>query len=104
VGIVVLLHFMIRRHPAGHLWLLLVALGSVVMLLIAIHPSVFYRLINSGAEADGRPVIESGGRLAMSSVAVSTVMMLPCWFFGGLALWATIRCLLPVGFGQSGSC
>jgi uncharacterized membrane protein YbhN (UPF0104 family) len=26
-------------------------------------------------------------------------MMLPCRIFGGVALWATIRCLMPIGFG-----
>jgi uncharacterized membrane protein YbhN (UPF0104 family) len=98
VGIVVLLHFMVRRNPAGHLWLLLVASCSIVALLVAIHPAVFYRLVNSALKRMGRPVIEPGRRLPMRSVMVSTVMMLPCWFFGGLALWATIRCLLPVGF------
>jgi len=98
VGVVVLLHFMIQRNPAGHLWLLLVAACSIAVLLVAIHPRVFYRLVNLALSRLGRPVIEPGRRLPMRSVMASTVMMLPCWFFGGVALWATIRCLLPVGF------
>jgi uncharacterized membrane protein YbhN (UPF0104 family) len=98
VGIAVLLHFMVQRNPAGHLWLLLVATCSIVVLLVAIHPGVFYRLTNHVLNWIGRPVIEPGRRLPMSAVMVSTVMMIPCWFFGGLALWAATRCLVPVGF------
>jgi uncharacterized membrane protein YbhN (UPF0104 family) len=100
VGIAVLLHFLVQRNPAGHLWLLLVATCSVVVLLVAIHPGVFYRLTNQVLNWMGRPVIEPGRRLPMSAVMVSGAMMVPCWFFGGLALWATTRCLVPVDFSH----
>jgi uncharacterized membrane protein YbhN (UPF0104 family) len=97
VGLVVLLQFMMRRNPAGHLWLVLVASCSIAVLLAAVHPGVFYRLINPVLERMGRPAIEPGRRLPMRSILISIMMMVPCWFFGGLALWATTRCLIPVG-------
>ncbi len=99
-AVLILLQFITARNPAGHRWLLLLALSSMAVLLTAIHPAVFYRILNPVLRKMGRSEIASEQRLSMNALLASVVMMIPCWFFGGLASWATIRCLLPVSFGH----
>jgi hypothetical protein len=97
----ILVQFSVVGNRLSHRWLLLMALSSVAVLLTAIHPAVFYRILNPILRRLGRPGVEPGQRLSMSALLASVVMMVPCWFFGGVALWATIRCLSPVGIEHS---
>jgi hypothetical protein len=45
----------------------------------------------------GREEIEPRQRLRTVAILASVFLMLPCWFFGGVALWSTARCVAPVG-------
>jgi glycosyltransferase 2 family protein len=96
MGVLLLLHFLVFRSGARHRWLLLIASSSLVVLLTAIHPAVFYSFLNPVLRRLGRPEIEQSQRLPMRTLLIATFMMAPCWFFGGFALWASARCLLPV--------
>jgi glycosyltransferase 2 family protein len=97
VAVPILAQFLLARNPAGHRWLLLLALSSMIVLLTAIHPAIFYRILNPVLLRLGRSEIAAQHRLPMNTLLASVAMMIPCWFFGGLALWATIRCLMPIG-------
>jgi uncharacterized membrane protein YbhN (UPF0104 family) len=96
VGMLVLLRFAVARNGPSYLWLLVGVSSSVLVLLAAIHPSGLYRFVNPVLRKFGRPEIAPDQRLSMRTLLVSSIMMLPCWLFGGFALWATIRCLIPV--------
>ena len=96
IGVLVLLRFATGGGGPRYLWLLLIASASILVLLAAIHPAVFYRFVNPVLRKLGRPEIETDQQLSMRSLLISSSMMIPCWFFGGLALWATVRCLVSV--------
>jgi len=66
-------------------------------LLVAVHPAVFYRLVNAVLRKAGRPQIEPGQRLRTRAILTCVLLMVPCWIFGGIALWSTARCVAPVG-------
>lgn len=94
--VLILLQFVVSRNPSGHRWLLLLAVSSMVVLLVAIHPAVFYGILNPVLRRFGRSEIPPEQRLSMKTLLASVAMMTPCWFFGGFASWAAIRCLMPV--------
>jgi uncharacterized membrane protein YbhN (UPF0104 family) len=95
-GVIVLLRFVVAPGGSHYLWLLYIALSCILVLLIAIHPAGLYRFVNPLLRRLGRPEIAPNQRLSMRVLLISSIMMIPCWFFGGFALWATVRCLMPV--------
>ncbi len=96
VGVLVLLRFAASSGGPRYLWLLLIASASILVLLAAIHPAILYRFVNPILRKLGRSEIAADQQLSMRSLLISSIMMIPCWFFGGLALWATVRCLVSV--------
>lgn len=77
--------------------LLLTAVGlSCVALLVVAHPKIFYRLVNPVLRKMKRPEVEPSQRLRMRWLLLSIILMVPCWVCGGVALWATTRCLVPI--------
>ncbi len=96
VGVLALLPIAAANNGPRPLWLLGVISTSIFVLLVAINPAVLYRLVNPALRKLGRPEIAPDQRLSMGTLLMSSVLMLPCWFFGGFALWATVRCLMPV--------
>ena len=99
-AVLILLQHLIARNPAGRPWLLLLALSSMAVLLTAIHPAVFYGILNPVLRRLRCPEIAPEQRLTMNSLLASVAMMSPCWIFGGFASWATIRCLVPIDIGH----
>lgn len=87
-------------HSSQMMWLLLGAGAVVVALLALVHPAVLYRAVNPVLRRLGRPALRPEQRLSMRILLLSSLMMVPCWFLGGFALWASVRCLAPVGFDQ----
>jgi uncharacterized membrane protein YbhN (UPF0104 family) len=80
----------------GYLWVL-PACGVLVMLLIsATHPAIFYRLMNVALKQFKRPPVDGAHRLGMPTLMACVLMFLPCWAFGGLAFWASARCVAPM--------
>ncbi|NLT67955.1 MAG: hypothetical protein GXX84_15235 [Acidobacteria bacterium] len=96
-GSSILLYFWIREQPADYLWIILGSLILIVLLLLAFHPAVFYSVADALLRKLGRAEIAMDKRLSVHSLLASILMMAPCWFFGGLGLWATARCIIPVG-------
>lgn len=78
-------------------WLLLGAGVVVLALLASVHPAVLYRAVNPVLRRLGRPVLRPDQRLSTRTLLLSSLMMVPCWLSGGFALWASVRCLAPVG-------
>jgi uncharacterized membrane protein YbhN (UPF0104 family) len=99
LGILVLQQF-VGRADAAYKNLLLVSALSIAAMLAAMHPAVFYRFVNLLLRRMGRPEVDTGRRLPASAIMLSILLMIPCWLFGGLAAWASARCLVPVGVGQ----
>jgi len=78
-----------------NLWIIL-AVGAIVAALLTVcHPTVFYWAVNKGLTKLKRPPVEPQERLAFSHILLGIALFIPCWLFGGLALWAAIRTVLP---------
>ena len=84
----------------GHGRLLTGVLLAGGLLLVAVHPAVFYRLVNPVLKRAGRAEIDPGQRLRASAILASTLLMSPCWLFGGAALWSASRCVVPLSIGE----
>jgi glycosyltransferase 2 family protein len=97
---VVLLVPALTTGGGRHRWLLLLASCSMTVLLISVHPAVFYRILDSVLRTLRRPAIEPDQRVPMRALLAAVLAMTPCWFFGGFALWASARCLVPIAPGQ----
>ena len=70
---------------------LVLTLAGVVLLGGAFHPMIFYRVIDLGLAKFKRPPIDAAHRLALRHLVLAVVLFLPCWAFGGLAVWASCR-------------
>ncbi len=91
VGAVALL-VVARDHP---LYLGLCAL-LILLLLGVFHPRVFFPLLNMALKSIKRGPIAPGRRFRLAHMVGAVIMFLPCWIFGGLALWASVRAMQPI--------
>jgi glycosyltransferase 2 family protein len=84
----------------GYLWVLPVCGMGVAALISATHPLIFYRLMDAALKQFKRPPVDDAHRLGMPSLVSCVLMFLPCWAFGGLAFWASARCVYPLPAGS----
>jgi uncharacterized membrane protein YbhN (UPF0104 family) len=78
-----------RDHP-----LYLVGCGLLMVGLLGVfHPRFFYWLINNALRSLGKGAIPPSRRFKLSHMIYAVVMFLPCWLFGGIALWAAVSCV-----------
>jgi glycosyltransferase 2 family protein len=76
-------------HPV-YLALLAVA---IIPLAAILHPRVFYKIVNRMLKKFGRPPVDEAHQLGIGTLALSVLLFVPCWLFGGLSLWACLRCV-----------
>ncbi len=74
--------------------LIIVAVGG---LCVVCHPKIFYGLVNRILRKMKKQEVPAEQRLRMPTLIGAVAGFVPCWIFGGLALWASTRCLFPVG-------
>lgn len=79
-----------------------VTLAALALLLAACHPAVFYGLVNRLLRKMKRPEVGAAQRLTMPVLALAVLAFIPCWLFGGVALWASASCMHQVGILDSG--
>ncbi len=81
-----------RNHP-----LYLVGCGILMAGLLGLfHPRFFFWIINTALRSLGKAGIPPNRRFKPSHMIYAVLMFLPCWFFGGIALWAAVRCVHDV--------
>ena len=71
---------------------------AIAILAIACYPPVFYGAINFVIKRMKKPEISREQRLSMSHLFLAIVGFIPCWIFGGIALWASTMCVHEVDF------
>ena len=76
-------------------WTLPLAALAVCLLLAACHPRVFYGLVNVMLRKMKREPVAPDQQLRMTTLLVAVILFLPCWFFGGLSMWAAARLVVP---------
>jgi len=69
------------------------------VLAAACWPPVFYGLVNRVMRKMKKPEVPSSRQLKVGSLAMAVVGFVPCWLFGGTALWAAARCVHEVEVG-----
>jgi uncharacterized membrane protein YbhN (UPF0104 family) len=98
VGMVAILRVTDGVEP-GRRALVWVATGTAVAVLAAAcHPRVFYGLVNRLLKKMNKPQVPAKRQLRAGVLAAAVAGFVPCWLFGGFALWAAGRCVadLPV--------
>ena len=95
-GLAGLAAFSKELRVEGHLWVLPACGVALVLLISATHPAIFYRLMNAALKQFKRPPVDEAHRLRMPELLACVGMFLPCWGFGGLAFWASGRCVAPM--------
>ncbi|MCL2647374.1 MAG: flippase-like domain-containing protein [Phycisphaerales bacterium] len=88
----------VAGHLEGNLkWLVWAAtLGAISVLALGCYPPIFYGLVNRLLSKVKKEEIGRGEWLKESTLVGGVIGFLPCWIFGGLAMWATMRALHPV--------
>jgi uncharacterized membrane protein YbhN (UPF0104 family) len=66
---------------------------AVLVLAAACHPAVFYGLVNRLLRKMNKPQVPGSRQLRMPILALGVLGFIPCWIFGGLALWGAARCV-----------
>ncbi|MGN6370192.1 MAG: lysylphosphatidylglycerol synthase domain-containing protein [Phycisphaerae bacterium] len=70
--------------------------GAIAVLGAMCHPRVFYRLVGKLLKKLKRPPVAPDQQLNESTLILGVLAFVPCWFFGGLALWASTCALHPI--------
>ncbi len=78
-----------RDHPI-YIVLCCAMIGSLLTLF---HPKVFFGIVNIALKSMKRAPISPHRRFRLVDMVLAVMMFMPCWFFGGLALWASVRSL-----------
>jgi hypothetical protein len=95
VGLLAIMHI---SAGLSHNQQILVWTASILAILVlgaACHPRIFYGLINQLLLRMKKPQVPASRQLPMRLLVVAVVGFFPCWFFGGLALWAAGCCVDP---------
>ncbi len=70
-----------------------ITIAAVIFLAAACAPPVFYGLVNRLLQKMKRPAVGREKWLSAGTLALAVVGFMPCWIFGGLALWASACCI-----------
>jgi len=83
-----------RDHP---LYLMLVGM-AIAALLTVFHPKIFFFMINTALKSMKRGPIPPGRRFRFRHMIAAVGMFMPVWFFGGMALWASVHSIHAISW------
>ena len=83
-----------RDHP----FYIACCLVLITLLLCFFHPRIFFPVINLALKSMKRGPIPLNRRFALRDMIGAVIRFMPCWIFGGIALWASVRALHPIAF------
>ena len=99
VGMVAIAHIAANLPPDKQklgAWIWPVTIFALIVLASACHPRVFYTLVNSLLKKMKKPLVAESEQLKLGTLIVGVLAFVPCWIFGGFALWASASCLHPL--------
>ncbi len=100
VGMVAILQIARDLSPSQAMLLWPVTVAGVLCLAAACYPPVFYRLVNVLLRGMKKPEVAREQWLSLPTLLLCVVGFVPCWIFGGLALWASLCAVHPVAIAQ----
>jgi uncharacterized membrane protein YbhN (UPF0104 family) len=101
VGMVAIMELAHDLSPRQALLLWPVTIAAVLGLAAACYPPLFYRLVNSLLRKMKKPEVPREQWLSLPTLLAAVAAFLPCWIFGGLALWASLCAVQPAGLAES---
>jgi uncharacterized membrane protein YbhN (UPF0104 family) len=102
VGLTSLVRILKELYDEGHIgeWVRqyqgVVLVLAIVGLFVGSSPKVFYGLVNVLLRKMKKPEVAPEQRLRMPVIVLAVLGFVPCWAFGGVALWATARSVYPL--------
>lgn len=90
-GLVAMITVMIfyRDRP----WTVVGVGAGVLVLMAAFYPRVFYWAVNKALVKMKQPPVEEAQQLGKTELFMAVLGFMPCWLFGGLALWCSTRAI-----------
>lgn len=106
ISMTAVMQILAELHVQGHIggwqqklqWPLIILV--VAVLCTVCHPKVFYSLVNRLLRGMKKPEVAPEQRLEMKTLVAAVAGFVPCWIFGGIALWASTRCVADVGIAE----
>lgn len=89
----------ITAQQQGMMWVGVI--GAVGVLCAAVFPRVFYGVVNRVMRKMGKAQVPRDRQLSLGVLVLAVVGFMPCWLFGGLAMWASVKCVHGVAVGAS---
>jgi hypothetical protein len=78
-----------------------VTAGGVAMLVVGCYPPIFYGLVNRLLMKMKKEPVERSAWLGLGTLVTGVLAFVPCWVFGGIALWGSSRAVHAVGMLDS---
>jgi hypothetical protein len=79
-----------------------VTAGAMAVLAVGCYPPVFYGLVNRLLRKMKREEVGRDAWLGLGTLVTGVIAFVPCWFFGGIALWSSARAIHDINLADSG--
>jgi uncharacterized membrane protein YbhN (UPF0104 family) len=89
VGMIAIVRVAGEMDPKYSVLLWPVTAGGMAVLAMGCYPPVFYGIVNRVLIKMKREPVEKTAQLGVGTLVMGVLGFIPCWMFGGLALWAS---------------
>jgi uncharacterized membrane protein YbhN (UPF0104 family) len=100
VGMLAIVRIAHEVDPTYRLLLWPVSIAGVLVLIAACAPPLFYGIVNRLLRKMKKPEVPPQDRLGAGTLALAVLGFIPCWLFGGLAMWGSCQCVHAVPLGD----
>ncbi len=83
------------ENPQTRALLWPVTLVALLLLIAACAPPVFYGIVNRLLRKLKKAEVLVAERLSAGTLVLAVLGFIPCWCFGGIAMWGSVRCVNP---------
>jgi hypothetical protein len=101
VGTIAIFKIAGEMDPRYRILLWPVTIGGMVFLAVGCYPPVFYGLVNRVLLKMKREPVERDAWLGVGTLVMGVIGFLPCWIFGGFALFASARAVHDIPLPDS---
>jgi len=101
VGMTAIVHIAGQLNPKVQPLIWPATIAIVVGLLAVCYPAIFYLLVNRVLRGMKKPEVPAAERLGLGTFALAVAGFIPCWIFGGLALWGATQTVHPMPLGDA---
>jgi len=77
-----------------------VTVVAIAALLVVCYPPVFYGMVNRIMRRLKQTIVPPQEQLGVGTLAFAAIGFVPCWIFGGIALWASTQAVHPIALAD----